>query len=86
MARRGNPYAMVRLEPHVMDMIQQLSSPRERGRGGGVSQYLRELVYSHLGLGQPPCFAQPDSLPQGGPDPDTAQARVQIREAAPELA
>ncbi|MBS2035200.1 hypothetical protein JST97_09435 [bacterium] len=60
MARRGNPYAMVRLEPHVMNLIQQRSEPAERGRGGGVSQYLRRLVYDHLGLGEPPCFASPE--------------------------
>lgn len=81
MARRGNPYAMVRLEPHVMDMIQEQSAPRERGRGGGVSQYLRRLVYSHLGLGDPPCFADPDntvSRPESG--------RRREPHAAPELA
>lgn len=71
---------MVRLEPHVMDMIQQLSSPRERGRGGGVSQYLRELVYSHLGLGQPPCFGQEE------PPLKSAPSRRDVSHAAPELA
>lgn len=80
MARRGNPYAMVRLEPHVLDMIQQLSSPRERGRGGGVSQYLRELVYSHLGLGQPPCFGHEEVSPKSPP------GRRPVSQAAPELA
>ncbi|MBT9588706.1 hypothetical protein IV102_35555 [bacterium] len=81
MARRGNPYAMVRLEPHVMDMIQQQSDPRERGKGGGVSQYLRRLVYSHLGLGDPPCFAVPESVPA-----NTVSRRHREPHAAPELA
>lgn len=49
---------MVRLEPHILNLIQERSQPRERGRGGGVSQYLRQLVYQHLGLGEPPCFAE----------------------------
>ncbi len=78
MARRGNPYAMVRLEPHVMNKIQELSGPAERGRGGGVSQYLRRLVYDHLGLGEPPCFAVGEFEP--GPAPRRE------RHAAPELA
>ena len=80
MARRGNPYAMVRLEPHVMNLIQELSEPRERGKGGGVSQYLRRLVYDHLGLGEPPCFAAEvlAPLPQ--------RHRASERHAAPELA
>ena len=69
---------MVRLEPHVMDMIQEQSEPRERGRGGGVSQYLRRLVYSHLGLGEPPCF--------GEIAPETPVVkRVREPHAAPEL-
>ena len=77
-ARRGNPYAMVRLEPHVMNLIQELSEPRERGKGGGVSQYLRRLVYDHLGLGEPPCFAAEVFQP-------VPERRVE-RHAAPELA
>ena len=78
MARRGNPYAMVRLEPHVMNLIQELSEPRERGKGGGVSQYLRRLVYDHLGLGEPPCFA--------AEAPEPVAPRSEARHAAPELA
>jgi hypothetical protein len=78
-ARRGNPYAMVRLEPHVMSLIQELSEPAERGRGGGVSQYLRRLVYDHLGLGEPPCFATAEMEPQ-------PRSIRQERHAAPELA
>lgn len=79
MARRGNPYAMVRLEPHVMNLIQERSEPAERGRGGGVSQYLRRLVYDHLGLGEPPCFATPELEQEEAP-------RRAERHAAPELA
>ena len=81
MARRGNPYAMVRLEPHVMTRIQELAEPAERGRGGGVSQYLRRLVYDHLGLGEPPCFASELEVEEAAPRP----ARNE-RHAAPELA
>jgi hypothetical protein len=77
-ARRGNPYAIVRLEPHVMELILQQSPPRERGRGGGVSQYLRRLVYSHLGLGEAPCFAEVVQ--------ELAPARCREPHAAPELA
>jgi hypothetical protein len=64
MAKRGNPYAIVRLEPEVMRLIQQRSEPPKRGRGGGVSQYLRQLVYEHLGLGEAPCFAEPKTEPK----------------------
>lgn len=68
---------MVRLEPHVMRLLQQHSLPRERGRGGGVSQYLRRIVYEHLGLGEPPCFAEIPEEPQPRPRAE--------RHAAPEL-
>lgn len=57
MPTKGNPYAIVRLEPEVMKLVQELAPPHERGRGGGVSQYLRQLVYSHLGLGEAPIHA-----------------------------
>jgi hypothetical protein len=57
MPTKGNPYAIVRLEPDVMKIVQDLALPHQRGRGGGVSQYLRELVYSHLGLGPAPVHA-----------------------------
>ena len=80
MARRGNPYALVRLEPHVMNLIQERSEPRERGKGGGVSQYLRRLVYDHLGLGDPPCFAAEVVEEVKSP------RRVSERHVAPELA
>lgn len=82
MARRGNPYAIVRLEPEVMEQLQQVSSPRQRGRGGGVSQYLRELVYSHLGLGDAPCFGVNPAPEPASPPPN----RPRERHAAPELA
>lgn len=78
MARRGNPYAVVRLEPEVMDQIKNLAPPGSRGRGGGVSQYLRQLVYQHLGLGQAPCFGE--TLPE-----QTVPSVKQERHAAPEL-
>lgn len=76
MARRGNPYAIVRLEPEVMDQILARSQPRQRGRGGGVSQYLRQLVYQHLGLGEAPCFGEQDA---------PVVPRVREPHAAPEL-
>ena len=78
MPTRGNPYAIVRLEPEVMALLQSRARPRQRGRGGGVSQYLRELVYSHLGLGEAPCFAEVREA-----RPDTAAPRRE--HAAPEL-
>lgn len=80
MAKRGNPYAVVRLEPHILEALQERSDPRERGRGGGVSQYLRQLVYSHLGLGDAPCFGRSveEPLKQGA-------AGVSKLSAAPEF-
>ena len=91
MARRGNPYAIVRLEPEVMKRLQDVSEPRQRGRGGGVSQYLRELVYSHLGLGHAPCFGVPGADFENEEIPSLSlelEPRPQRREphAAPELA
>ena len=80
MATRGNPYAIVRLEPEIMQMLQERARPRRRGRGGGVSQFLRELVYDHLGLGSAPCFGETHELVEEPP--------VRIRReppAAPEL-
>ncbi len=67
---------MVRLEPHIMNLIQERSQPHERGRGGGVSQFLRKLVYQHLGLGEPPCFGEVLPVSQARKEPP----------AAPELA
>ena len=79
MARRGNPYAVVRLEPDVMDQIKNLAPPGSRGRGGGVSQYLRQLVYEHLGLGTAPCFGEPETTKK------TEKSRMREPRAAPEL-
>ena len=78
MPTRGNPYAIVRLEPDIMRILQDRSKPRRRGRGGGVSQYLRELVYAHLGLGTAPCFAEEHEVPVPSP-------RRSLLDAAPEL-
>jgi hypothetical protein len=81
LATRGNPYAIVRLEPEIMQMLQDRARPRRRGRGGGVSQFLRELVYDHLGLGVAPCFGEAGDVVD-------VVAPVRIRRdppAAPEL-
>ena len=83
MPTRGNPYAIVRLEPDIMQMLQDRSKPRRRGRGGGVSQYLRELVYLHLGLGDAPCFAE--EKPTEPPAVSRSITRARF-DAAPELA
>jgi hypothetical protein len=77
-AKRGNPYAIVRLEPEIMNIIQQRSEPAQKGRGGGVSQYLRQLVYAHLGLGDAPCF--------GGESPKSMARPVRRRHAEPHAA
>ena len=79
MPTRGNPYAIVRLEPDIMNLLQAKATPRRRGRGGGVSQYLRELVYQHLGLGDAPCFAEEKQAA------DPAPLRARRMDAAPEL-
>jgi hypothetical protein len=54
---RGNPVIGVRLEPHVVELLREKIPQSERGRAGGVSQYIKTLVYEHLGLGQPPRYA-----------------------------
>lgn len=79
MPTRGNPYAIVRLEPDVMEALKHRVRPRQRGKGGGVSQYLRELVYEHLGLGEAACHGFPVEAP-----PPVVRRREPP--AAPELA
>lgn len=85
MAKRGNPYAIVRLEPEVMRIIQERSQPRERGRGGGVSQYLRQIVYAHLGLGAAPCFGEAAEA-EAAARSQELQRSSREPHAAPELA
>lgn len=53
----GNPIIRVRIEPEVLAMLKERIPRGERGRGGGVSQYLRRLIYADLGLGEPPRHA-----------------------------
>jgi len=57
MSPTGNPFIRVRMEPHVLEMLKERIPPGERGRGGGVSHYVRQLIYADLGLGDPPRFA-----------------------------
>ena len=78
MPTRGNPYAIVRLEPEVMEALKHRVRPRKRGKGGGVSQYLRELVYEPLGLGEASCFGYGSEAPVPPP-------RRREPPAAPEL-
>lgn len=55
--RRGKPYLSIRMEPEVLALLKERVPPGERGRGGGVSHYVRQLIYADLGLGEPPRFA-----------------------------
>jgi hypothetical protein len=84
LASRGNPYAIVRLEPEIMKILQERARPRRRGRGGGVSQLLRELVYDHLGLGVAPCFGEFAPVEEVI-EPRVPPARRPEPPAAPEL-
>lgn len=54
---RGNPYLTIRMEPEVLALLKEQIPAGERGRGGGVSHYVRRLIYADLGLGEPPRFA-----------------------------
>lgn len=54
---KGKPVFQIRLEPDVLEKLKAKIPPSERGRGGGVSHYVRRLIYADLGLGAPPRFA-----------------------------
>ncbi len=54
---RGKPYLTIRMEPDVLALLKERVPAGERGRGGGVSHYVRQLIYADLGLGEPPRFA-----------------------------
>lgn len=54
---RGRPNLVIRIEPEVLELLKERAGPSERGRGGGVSHYVRQLIYADLGLGEPPRFA-----------------------------
>lgn len=54
---RGKPYLTIRMEPDVLALLKERIPAGERGRGGGVSHYVRQLIYADLGLGEPPRFA-----------------------------
>ena len=49
---KGNPLVCFGLEPEVIDLLRQRVDP-VKGRAGGVSLYLRRLVYEDLGLPMP---------------------------------
>lgn len=46
--QRGHPRISFRLEPEAYEKLRQLADP-VHGTSGGVSLYLRRLVYEHLG-------------------------------------
>ena len=52
MARRGLDQVTVRLEEDVLERLRPLSRGR-RGRAGGLSLYLRRLIYRDLGIPLP---------------------------------
>ena len=54
---RGKPYLTIRMEPDVLALLKERIPAGEPGRGGGVSHYVRQLIYADLGLGEPPRFA-----------------------------
>ena len=65
MTQRGRPVIQVRFEPEVIELLRQQAGHHERGRGGGLSQAVRDIVYEHFGLGAAPIFGTPPPAPEG---------------------
>ena len=54
----GNPAVLVRLEPHVLQLLRdKVGEGTTPGRGGGVAHYIRCLVYADLALPNPQPYA-----------------------------
>lgn len=51
--RRGDPCVTVRLEPEVLELLQEKAG-RVKGKYGGAAHHVRRLIYEDLGLGEPP--------------------------------
>lgn len=52
--KRGNPELRIRLEPEVHDALRVKAGGYQRGTVGGVSHYVRSLIYNDLNLPVPP--------------------------------
>lgn len=58
---RGNPYLRLRVEPEVLELLKVRVGEGRPGRSGGVSAWVRALIYRELGLGEPPVYAGEES-------------------------
>lgn len=47
-AARGNPYLQVRLPQETIERLKEIAGEGEGGRAGGVSLFVRELIYLAL--------------------------------------
>lgn len=47
-ARRGNPYLQIRLSPDVHDKLKTFVGEADGGKAGGVSLFVRRLIYREL--------------------------------------
>ena len=56
-SKRGTPYLQIRLDPEVMELLRERAGEAHPGRGGGVSLYVRQLIYRDLGLPEPEPYA-----------------------------
>jgi len=56
-SKRGTPYLQIRLDPEVMELLRERAGDAGPGRGGGVSLYVRQLIYRDLGLPEPEPYA-----------------------------
>jgi hypothetical protein len=54
----GKPLLNLRLEPEIMDELRRRCEPTH-GKTGGVSQYVRRLIYEHLDRPLPPSWGRP---------------------------
>lgn len=52
MGRKGNPELRIRLAPEVLELLKKKAGEAEPGRPGGVSLYVRRLIYQDLGLSE----------------------------------
>lgn len=63
---KGTPVFQIRLERDVLEKLKDKIPPSERGRSGGVSHYIRRLIYADLGLGEPPEWRKGKGSPEQG--------------------
>lgn len=82
---RGNPYLRLRLEPEVLELLKERAGDGRPGRSGGVSAWVRALIYRELGLGLPPSYAAEESprRKRQGDDPEPVEPSNELAPGPP---